>query len=171
MKNISIIVATIFAALAAVTSCESQSAYQTQLDSARSAINHDDYIAAFAQIDEIFNGAQLSANDAISGLQLSLTAYKLSVHSQGQNKDLTTNIDRCKKIAEYLQKAKLFPQEEVAQANKVVKDANNGTDIIDSTEKLVASLPELEAELSETLRKAAVNEPNTAATEIPSKTN
>ncbi|MCR5453493.1 MAG: hypothetical protein K6F33_00700 [Bacteroidales bacterium] len=151
MKKIYSFVAALVVAMVVLVSCGSSSAYQAQLDAAKAAVEAKDCATVFAKVDEIMAGDKMTADDAVISLMYAMNAY--GIKTQGGQIDPQENLDLCKKIAGYYQKAKSFKAEDVETINSALK-AVSGSDIMATAAQYEASIPTIEAQIQAAQQQA-----------------
>ena len=145
MKKIYSFVAALVVAMVVLASCGASSAYQAQLDAAKSALEAKDATTAFAKVKEVIAGDKVTADDAVICTSLALQAYALEAQKAGSAQAIPVeqNLDLCKQVVAAYNKAKSFPEADVKSANDAVKTLS-GTDVMGTAATYVQSVASLE---------------------------
>lgn len=159
MKKIYSFVAALVVAMVVLVACGASSAYQAQLDAAKSAVEAKDAATAFAKVKEVISGDKVTASDAVVCTMYALNAYAIAAEKAGgpQALPLNDNLDLCKQIVAAYNKAKSFPEAEVNEINGKLKDAAN-IDVMSTAAGYVQSVATIEQAIQAAQQAAAAAE-------------
>jgi len=166
MKKIYSFVAALVVAMVVLASCGASSAYQAQLDAAKSALEAKDAATAFAKVKEIIAGDKVTADDAVISTLYALQAYTLCAQQAGGAESIPAeqNLDLCKQVVAAYTKAKSFPEADVNSANDAVKTLS-GVDVMGTAATYVQSVASLEQAIQAAQQTAAEAEEAAEETE------
>jgi hypothetical protein len=146
MKKIYSFVAALVVAMVVLASCGASSAYQAQLDAAKSAIEAKDATTAFAKVKEVIAGDKVTVDDALLSTMYAMAAYGIEVQKANGQLDAATNLDLCKQVAEAYNKVKSFPEAEVSKSNDALKIVS-GQDVMGTAAQYVQNIANLESQI------------------------
>ena len=159
MKKIYSLVAALVVAMVVLASCGASSAYQAQLDAAKSAIEAKDANTAFAKVKEVIAGDKVTADDAVVCTMYALNAYAVASEKAGgpQALPLNDNLDLCKQVVAAYNKAKTFPEADVNKANAAIQLVA-GYDVMNTAAGYIQSVASIEQAIQAAQQAAAEEE-------------